>query len=292
MHGRGRSNNSDDIAKWREDGQTAARYPQLVCVLKGQADFHIADYIVRCPQSHFLLFNPKIPYPNGLHPHLEKMDEGDILERRYAEVLWFNSRPGDNNRIRIWTCHSQDGKHWAKPRFDFCYIERNEVMQLYHFFIQELIDKSPSYQGIAHAAFLTFLRLFVRELKQGKFHYGGAWDSNFDGEGTSTIEMARQYMNRHLNQHLTTSNVAEAVYMSRANFVRRFHEQTGQTFNQYLTARRLEEAQRFLAQGTWKIAEISQFVGLGPAQLRNLFSSHLGTTPADFRRQSKNLSQK
>jgi len=282
-------NNIDQaVAAWPQDHQMATLYPRLICVLKGQADLHIADYAVHCPQSHFLLYRPNVPFAGG-HTHLIKRSPDDNLEQRYAEILWFSGQTDDEHRIRLWTCHSQGDRHWAKPRFDFCFIERSEVMQSYHLFIHELMERAPGYQGIAHAAFLAFLRLFIRELKLGHFHYGGTLSSpEAANKSTSTIEIAQHYINRHLNQHLTTANIADVVYMSRASFVRQFREETGQTFNQYVTARRLEEAQRFLSQGNWRISEIGQFVGLKPAQLRNLFLKHLGTSPSAYRQLQNN----
>lgn len=267
-------------AYWPDDAQAATRYAKLCCVLKGCADLHIADYIVHCPQSHFLLLRPQIPYPNGATPHLEN----DNPALRYCEILWFDSPPVLDRQIRLWTCHSQGDKHWAKPRFDFCFLEQQEVITFFHLFLREISDQTPGWQAIAESSFLTFLRLFIRELKQGNFYYGGSLKApEASPDNATPIDLALSYINSHLNQRLTTEGVAEAVYMSRASFVRRFRQQTGQTFNQYLTNRRLEVAQRFLREENWNIAEISQFVGLQPVQLRNLFHKHRGMSPSDFR---------
>jgi AraC-like DNA-binding protein len=265
---------------WPDDAQAASPYAKFCCVLKGCADLHIADYIVHCPQSHFLLLRPQIPFPSGMVPHLV----GEHLEHRYCELLWFDSPPIFDKQIRLWTCHSEGDRHWAKPRFDFCFVEHQEVITFFHHFLREIQEQKPGWQAIAESSFLTFLRLFIRELKQGDFYYGGSLKApEAPAPNTTPIAMALAYINSHLNQHLTIEVVAEAVYMSRASFVRRFREQTGQTFNQYLTERRLEVAQRFLREENWHIAQISQFVGLQPVQLRNLFRKHTGMSPSDYR---------
>ncbi len=270
--------------QWPDDAQAAAGYAKLCCVLKGCADLHIADYIVHCPQSHFLLLRPQIPFPNGHAPHLE----GENLAQRYCEILWFDCPPVFDRQIRLWTCHSQGEQHWAKPRFDFCFMEQQEVIIYFHHFLREIQEQRTGWQAIAESSFLTFLRLFIRELKQGNFYYGGTLKAPEAAiRNASSIQLALSYINSHLNQRLTTEGVAEAVYMSRASFVRRFRQHTGQTFNQYLTERRLEVAQRFLSEENWNIAEISQFVGLQPVQLRNLFRKHMGMSPSDFRAASK-----
>jgi len=277
-------NNFYSRERWPNDAQAAARYPKFCCVLKGCADLHIADYIVHCPQSHFLLLRPQIPFPNGSVPHLE----GEYLERRYCEILWFDSPPIFDKQIRLWTCHSQGDRHWAKPRFDFCFVEHQEVIAFFHHFLREIGTQEPGWQPIAESSFLTFLRLFIRELKQGNFYYGGSLKApEASSSNTSPIDLALAYIDSHLNQHLTIDIVAAAVYISRASFVRRFRQQTGQTFNQYLTQRRLEVAQRFLSEENWHISQISQFVGLQPVQLRNLFRKYTGMSPSDYRNVSK-----
>src|SRR5690606_10658093 len=102
------------------------------------------------------------------------------------------------------------------------------------------------------------------------------------------IEMAKQHISYYLYKNLTTQNVADAVYMSRSNFIRRFQQETGQTFNQYVTAQRLKEARRLLNEGKQSVIIISQLVGLSPSQLRHLFWQHYGTTPTQFAQGSKN----
>ncbi len=269
---------------WPDDAQAASGYAKLCCILKGCADMHIADYIVHCPQSHFLLLRPEIPFPNGHVPHLE----GENLTQRYCEILWFDCPPVFDRQIRLWTCHSQGNQHWAKPRFDFCFVEHQEIITFFHHFQREVQEQQPGWQAIAESSFLTFLRLFIRELKQGSFYFGGSLKApEVASRNTSSIDLALSYINSHLNQHLTIDSVAAAVYMSRASFVRRFRQQTGQTFNQYLTAQRLEVAQRFLREENWHIAQISQFVGLQPVQLRSLFRKHTGISPSEYRAVSK-----
>jgi AraC family transcriptional regulator len=72
--------------------------------------------------------------------------------------------------------------------------------------------------------------------------------------------------------------------MSRTNFIRHFRRETGQTFHDYVTAQRMEEAERLLREGEWSLSFIRQFIGLRPTQFLTQFKKHTGLTPAEFRR--------
>src|SRR5690606_18270538 len=62
------NNTSSFVASWPEDDQAIFRYPTLIFTLEGQADFHVGDYMVHCPQDHFLLFRNGIPRSIGERP--------------------------------------------------------------------------------------------------------------------------------------------------------------------------------------------------------------------------------
>jgi hypothetical protein len=103
-------NTNFKIAVWPEDGQETLRYPALACVLRGQTDLRIADYVVHCPQQHFVLFNANVPQPSGQKPHFE----GEEMAERCCKILWLLAPPGTTNRISSWICYSEGGKHWIR----------------------------------------------------------------------------------------------------------------------------------------------------------------------------------
>lgn len=271
-------NISDGTESWPEDGQEVIRYPVLTYVVKGEADFHIGDYVVQCPQGHFLLLSPGVPQPDGMRPHLE----GDHLEHRYCEVLWFVALPGTSG-VAASICYSKGEKHWHQGEFDHCLVSRPEVVEFFTFFTREIIEKPKDYSKTAQASLYTFLLLFLRELEKGQFYHTARSALHANGDSSSSIGMAQQYINNHINAHLTTATVASAVFMSRTNFMQRFQQETGQTFKQYLTELRLEEAKRLL-ESNWSVQMVCKFVGLQPAQFRNLFKKRFGTPPSHFKR--------
>jgi AraC-like DNA-binding protein len=271
---------SYSIAVWPEDGQEVVRYPCLACVLRGQADFHIADYMVHCPQGHFVLFRENIPQPVA-KPHFEE----ENCSNRYCEVLWLMAQPGTANRVSSWLCFSEGEKHWTQMLVDYCLVERAEKITFFNTFFREAIQQTPESRKLAEASLHAFLLLFVRELREGRFSSPPVSDANpqrAPHDLVNPIEMAKQHISYYLHENLTIQSVADAVYMSRSNFVRHFQTETGQTFNQYLTAQRLEEACRLLNEGTRSVTMISRLVGFSPNQLRHLFIKNYGVSPSQF----------
>lgn len=274
-------NTSFKIATWPEDGQEIIRYPALACVLRGQADFHIADYVVHCPQQHFVLFNANVPQPDGKKPHFE----GENTAGKYCEVLWLLAPPGTTQRISSWICYSEGDKHWIRQLFDYCLIDRSEVLTFYNAFIREITEQPTGYRKMAEVSFQAFLLLFVRELSEGRFSHSPPRKGSMHNTAHSPsnpVELAIRHIDRHLNQNLTTQSVADAVFMSRSNFIRRFQQETGQSFNLYLTGRRLEEAKRLLGEETLSVDGVCRLIGLSSSQLRSLFRKHYGASPTQF----------
>ncbi len=266
---------------WEEDGQAIFNYPALVFVIEGQADFHIADYVVHCPQSHFLLFRDNVLRQKGATPHLE----GENLAQRHCAVLWFFIPPGTGSLIS-YVCHSQGDRHWGDG---YRIVQRAEVNQAFKLFLQEAQEKAAGYQPIAVSSFQSFLHLFVRELKEGRFikRSGKDAEKTVPPRELSSIEQAKEYVKNHLNQPLTASHVAHTVYMSRNSFMQHFTRETGQTFHDYVTAERMQEARRLLSDGHWSIEFITRFTGLKPSQFRTQFKKRFGIAPSEFRKQSQ-----
>src|SRR5690606_34990935 len=128
-----------------------------------------------------------------------------------------------------------------------------------------------------------FLLLFLREMKEGRFYNRGV--DNLPKAATmasSPIDMARQFIDKNLNHPLTIDIVAQAVFMGRTNFSRQFRKETGQTFSEYLTDRRLEEAKHWLTQESCTIDVVCKFIGLKNSRFHQLFRQRFGMTPKEF----------
>jgi AraC-like DNA-binding protein len=270
------NNTSSFVESWTEDNQSVFRYPTLTFVVSGQADFHVADYCLRCPPGHFLLFSDGVPRPTGGRPHLEGEDRAER-----CTVLWFFAPPGTNSVI-AYLCHSQGEKHWGDA---YHIVPCPEAIHVFKLALQELQDDTRRHQPLAILSTQTFLHLFVRELQAGRFHQAGKSSAaDFGSEIVSPIGQAQRYIKTHLNGRLTAERVAREVFMSRNSFIQHFKRETGETFHAFVTRERMIEAHRLLSEGYWSHAFICQFIGLRPTQFRTQFKQHFGVAPSAFRR--------
>jgi AraC-like DNA-binding protein len=261
---------------WPEDNLAVYRYPTLIFMLEGQADFQVGDYVIHCPQDHFLLFASGIPRPMGGRPHFED----NHTAQRKCSILWFFAPPGTNSVIS-YVCHSEGEKHFGD---EYRIVHRLPIIHLFQLLIEELENRSPERKDVSPQLMEAFLQLFLSEMQQGHFQREGhSSHISLSENPVSSIEEARQYINTHLNLSLTASHVAEQIYMSRSNFLQHFKRETGQTFHEFIVGQRMQEAGRLLSEGHWSINYVSRHVGLRPAQFRIQFKKYFGKSPSEFR---------
>jgi transcriptional regulator GlxA family with amidase domain len=105
---------------------------------------------------------------------------------------------------------------------------------------------------------------------------------------TGVDRMARtlEWAQAHLDQDCGIDALARRAAMSRRSFTRHFHQATGMSVVQWLTAQRLALAQRLLETTDAPMERVAQKAGFGsPLSLRLAFARELDTTPSLYRRE-------
>lgn len=278
-HSRRMFNNQGTFTEqWPDDDQAVFRFPAMAFVLSGEAKFHVADYLIHCPTWHFLLFATGVPRPIGAH-YLDLN-----REQPRCDVLWLFAPPGTGG-VAAYICHCHQKRHWHDG---YHVIYKPEATQLFNFLMNELEEHSPHRHEIAQPGLLLFLQLFRVELEEERYYEVGKNAANgIDGDIADPIEQARQYIKTHLNKSLTATEVAMRVYMSRTLFLRRFSQETGETFHAYVTRERMEVAGKLLDKGYWSTTQICISIGLRPTQFREQFKRYFGVTPTQYRQRER-----
>ncbi|PWJ25756.1 transcriptional regulator GlxA family with amidase domain [Branchiibius hedensis] len=94
----------------------------------------------------------------------------------------------------------------------------------------------------------------------------------------------RDWATRHLAESITLESAARQAAMSVRTFTRRFREETGQTFGQWLTGARIEAAKELLEGTDLNIESIAGRSGFGTsAAFRAQFRAGTGLAPAAYR---------
>jgi AraC-like DNA-binding protein len=277
-------NASGPTAQWDEDDQETKRFSLLVCVVGGQADFQIGNYILHCPEGTFLFIPPGVPHPGGGRSHLD----AENRETGRCDLLWLSPQ---GSHLQCWMCSSHGEQHEVSKRYENVFPLNDQLIHFLNYMQEEALARHPDSEKLFEGSLRLFLLAVQREIKSGRFLH---LDADVPEEAAPSVShdpivRAQEYIMAHLAGTLTIDKVAQAVHMSRAQFTRRFHQGTGQTFVEFVSARRVEQAQVFLRETDWSVKQISDFVGFRSVpHFHTLFRSLVGTTPREFRRRCHN----
>ncbi|BAY86704.1 AraC family transcriptional regulator [Calothrix parasitica NIES-267] len=119
-------------------------------------------------------------------------------------------------------------------------------------------------------------------------HYS-AWQVKLSSESVrglskSQLQTITDYINAHLSQNISLSELAGIINLSQYHFSRLFKKSTGITPHQYLTQCRVNRAKQLLSKTKLTITEIAFEVGLtNHSSFTRLFRKYVGITPKSFR---------
>lgn len=272
-------------AQWTEDDQEEVRVSSLICVLAGQADFQIGDYILHCPEGTFIFVPPGLPHPRGGRSHLE----GANRSAGSCDLLWFSPR---GRRVQVWTCYSRGSKHTISKGHESVFPLDDRLVQYMDSMEEEADGTLADYDKMFQSALRMLLVATHRVLKSGRYlPLGSEEDGKLSRKKDyDPIVQAQDYIRAHLGAVLTIDRVSTAVHMSRAQFTRRFLAQTGCTFTEFINQCRLEQAKKFLRDTDWAVSQISEFVGFrSTAYFHTLFRRHFNASPLEFRRTNQTV---
>jgi AraC family transcriptional regulator len=109
--------------------------------------------------------------------------------------------------------------------------------------------------------------------------------SNQCGLTPGQMRLIIEYMDDHLNEKITISELAALVNLTRFHFMRAFKQTAGVPPLQFMIRRRVDRAKEFLAEHSTSVGEIADRTGFGsPILMSRAFRRILGTTPSALRR--------
>lgn len=109
---------------------------------------------------------------------------------------------------------------------------------------------------------------------------------NLNLDNASVITKAKRYIiDNHIRSDLSLSDVATYVGLNEKYFTTKFSQASGETYQSYLTALRLQKAQELIGSTTFKMYEIAQMVGYASVEHFNrVFKKELGMTPGQWKK--------
>jgi AraC family transcriptional regulator len=99
------------------------------------------------------------------------------------------------------------------------------------------------------------------------------------------VRLVVDYLENHIADRTTVSELASLLHVSRFHFIRAFKKTVGMPPHRFMLHRRVERARELLANNDLSVGEIAAQTGFnGAAQLTRAFRQIAGTTPTAFRR--------
>lgn len=103
-----------------------------------------------------------------------------------------------------------------------------------------------------------------------------------------TLEAAKRHIDEHLPDDLSLESVASAVFISAKYLSRLFKEETGTTYTEYVTARRMEKARILIESGSLNVEQVAGSVGyVTPAYFIKKFKEAYGCTPGQYMKENQ-----
>ncbi len=105
------------------------------------------------------------------------------------------------------------------------------------------------------------------------------------GSYSAQIVMALQIIQRDYSEKLTLNYLASKIHINSAYLSRKFHEEVGMGFSEYLNDYRLRQAQKMLVENSdLKISAISEKCGFNSQHyFSQMFRKMTGQSPRDYR---------
>jgi two-component system response regulator YesN len=139
--------------------------------------------------------------------------------------------------------------------------------------------------GIRMAYMYTGIYLNAAELPEA-YRSAAASEPVSGGRLSGIIRHATAYIEEHLLEDVTLARTAEAIHVSVSHLSRQFLKETGQHFNEYITAKKMLLARKLLRESNRKVYEVAEELGYAnPHYFSKLFKDDTGLTPLEFRNQ-------
>lgn len=271
----------DYIARWPEAGLDEWGHHRLIYVLGGRIDYQVGRYGVQCGEGFCLVIPAGTPQPDG--KILPYHAQGDFCE--LLQVIAFP------RAVQGFMVRAQDGNVEHKENYLF---ENGSLAVLFHLLMEELVGDRKNSASIGQGLLSALWLAMHREAEEGRWITPGPIgrpQEVIGNEEEFEAQLLRYLRAQLMNQSLDLQSTARALYLSRAQFVRRIRQETGKTFVQYLTDYRIGEARALLQDSHWTVSAIAGFLGFkSSTYFQAVFRKATGQTPSQYRESTRKTS--
>jgi AraC-like DNA-binding protein len=290
-----KTRNVTKVTQWIEHGYNSTRYPTLMWVVEGEADYRIGVtrsmtaqrpelstkygyYVASLPAESFFIIPPETPISDGSRPHWERPNISDA----YSRLLWFHLMPAG---LTFHMCTTQ-GEHHTSTRSYF--LNEPKLMSIADDLLEELRATSPVSDELARQYLIVLLLHCQRRLMEARNALEE--ESNLTttqhaiGHSNTPLQRAYSFIEAHLSQKITVDHIAAHAFVSRSQLNRLFYQDQKMSPVRYLTQRRLERACSLLKTTDLPVKRIGVLCGYPQAEhFSRIFLRYYEVTPGEFR---------
>ena len=105
------------------------------------------------------------------------------------------------------------------------------------------------------------------------------------GASNDVISEAKKYIDEHLGEKISRSEIADYVFLNENYLSRLFHKEVGCSISKYILEKRLALSKKLLIQTKLSVSEIGEKVGYDTTTyFVRIFKQETGKTPNEFRK--------
>ncbi|MBQ8073799.1 MAG: helix-turn-helix transcriptional regulator [Clostridia bacterium] len=238
---------------------------EVVLTLEGRVDYQTETQVYHIEQGEVLIVPPEMMHAMSMGEDSKRLlflfEPEPLLEMRdikklkdHFEKIYF-LRDGSEAHVRI----------------------RELLMRIYDCYLQQDIMWNT----------LCFSDLLKVYGILGQRYLGGVYQQkqkDAPAMDREVISSAMNYIDNHYQENVTLEDVASFTGFSRFYFSRSFKQQTGYSFRDYLSQRRIQVAMELLIRTNKPMNQVAQDSGFGSvATFNRVFREYKNCTPTQYR---------
>lgn len=150
---------------------------------------------------------------------------------------------------------------------------RQDIVSLYQELNAAWLLRDPGYKAKARGIYMLILQRYYQLIWHSGYH------SNYDRR----IKKVLQHIIDHYKEPLSVGEMAKITKLSPLYFGSFFKQETGQSFRQYLTSIRLNQAENMLNSGVHNVSEVAVECGFSDVfYFSKVFKENRGLAPSEI----------
>ncbi len=258
-------------------------YIEIVYILSGSAMHVAGDSYVTAQKGDLFIINPDVPHAfYGKTDSRETFCAYDLMfVPDFFDVNLING--GDftslGSSFLFYSMFPQEKAAGADLHFS-----NNSYNDFGELFNKIYLEYNRMERG-----YINIIRAYVIELIVKIFRRMDAkTDAIPSMHKTTIIDTALEYLHENYSMHISVSDLASHMFLSRDYFSKLFRNTTGMTVTAFLKQIRINEACRLLVETDQSVMEIAQYCGFHDMKhFYSAFRSQTGKTPGEYRKSIK-----